>query len=105
MSKTTTNTTAAVETVARTAEVKVETKKKLVMYIGPTIPAVATKNTVFNNGLPAELEKAIKEMPAIGALVVPTVELAKAKEEVAKKDTALEICYKKVEKYIKEKGV
>lgn len=107
MSKTTTatNTTAAVETVASTAEAKADTKKELVMYIGPTIPAVATKNTVFNNGLPAELQKEIKAVPAIGALVVPIAKLAKAKKEIETKNTALEICYRKVEKHIKEKGV
>lgn len=109
MSKTKETTAAeAVETTAEETVAVEETKtagKELVMYIGPTIPAVATKNTVFNNGLPAELQKEIKAEPAIGALVVPIAKLAKAKKEIKTKNTALEICYRKVEKQIKEKGV
>lgn len=46
-------------------------KKGVVVYCGPTIPGVAKQYTIYNNGLPAALEKRAEEIPEIRGLLVP----------------------------------
>lgn len=63
------------------------------IYIGPAILG-CPYGTVFKNGLVPALEKAIKENPAFGELVVPVSGLAKAQKELRKEGTALNRFYK-----------
>lgn len=46
-------------------------KKGVVVYCGPTIPGVAKQYTIYNNGLPAALEKRAEKVPEIRGLLVP----------------------------------
>lgn len=46
-----------------------EEKKEPLMYIGPTIPGVATQNRVYD-GIPEGLKEAINEVPEIGNLLI-----------------------------------
>lgn len=71
------------------------------IYIGPTISGIATHNTIFNNGIPAELEKAMESEKAFKNLVVPLSSLAQAKKEIESKSGSTYIFYKKVENYKK----
>lgn len=105
MSKETENTK---ETVVKTASAK-STKDKAtttntVVYIGPTIPGVVTGNRIFSNGINKELKEEVDKMPTIGNLIVPISGLAKARNQLSKKDTPMNICYEKVQQYLKEKG-
>ena len=47
------------------------------MYVGPTIPSVATRNTVYEE-MPEPLKKAAKAFPYLAGLCVPISELRKA---------------------------
>lgn len=48
-------------------------KKEPIMYVGPTIPGVATQNRVYD-GIPEGLKEAIKEVPEIGNLLLIRIE-------------------------------
>lgn len=79
-------------------------KKAVEQYIGPTIPGVAVTCTVYNNGIPKELQEEINKVPAIRSLIVPVTKLAAARKEINQKNSALRVCYEKVEQHIKQKG-
>lgn len=55
------------------------------MYVGPTIPSVATRNTVYEE-MPEPLKKAAKAFPYLAGLCVPISELRKALEGIRKRD-------------------
>lgn len=66
-----------------------------VAYLGPSIRGVVRTNTVFNNGLPDALDAMVKEMPVLGALVVPVGELAVKRKELQDGTSAMGVCYRK----------
>lgn len=72
-----------------------------VIYIGPTIPGAAAMNTIFNNGITVELEKVIKEMPAIASLIVPIGKASKARGQLSEPDSPVRICFEKALEYIR----
>ena len=45
-------------------------KKPAVIYLGPAIPGTVSAGIVFKNGLTAQMEKAVKEEPALKMLLV-----------------------------------
>lgn len=53
-----------------------------VAYCGPTIPGVAKQFTFYRDGLPAALEAAKREDPALGGLLVPLEELPEAMRQL-----------------------
>lgn len=53
-----------------------------VAYCGPTIQGVAKQFTFYRDGLPAALEAAKQETPAIGGLIVPLEELPEAMRQL-----------------------
>lgn len=55
------------------------------MYVGPTIPSVATRNTVYEE-MPEPLKKAAKAFPYLAGLCVPISELRKALDGIRKRD-------------------
>lgn len=57
---------------------------KTVVYCGPTIPGVAKQFTFYQDGLPAVLEAARRETPAMGGLIVPLEELPEAMRQLRK---------------------
>lgn len=64
------------------------------MYVGPTIPSVATRNTVYEE-MPEPLKKAAKAFPYLTGLLVPFSELAKAMEGIRKRDGRIYRLYTK----------
>lgn len=52
------------------------------VYCGPTLPGVAKQFTVYRDGLPAALEAAKRETPALGGLIVPLEELPEAMRQL-----------------------
>lgn len=88
---------------AETTETATETKVAPVqqiaepkIYIGPTIPGVARNNQVFEGGiLPSALTEKKKEIPAIGALIIPVSKLASADMQLRTENSNLNIFFKK----------
>lgn len=58
-----------------------------VMYIGPTILGVATRNTMYP-AIPGNIMEAAKTAPYIASLCVPISEIAPAMEQIRKKEGA-----------------
>lgn len=61
---------------------KAPTDSATAVYCGPTIPGVAKQFTFYRDGLPAELEDARRETPAMGGLIVPLEELPEAMRQL-----------------------
>ncbi|MBO5145013.1 MAG: hypothetical protein J6C19_05700 [Lachnospiraceae bacterium] len=79
-------------------------KTEAVIYLGPEIPGTVSRGVVFNNGLTARMENAVKELPALAALLVPVHDVVKAKKELKEEVSAIRICYRKAEEYAAQKG-
>lgn len=75
-------------------------KPETVIYMGPTIKNVAMQGTVFEGGIPPELEEMGIEIRAVEALVIPVKDLPKANRELAAEGSALNVLYKKAEERI-----
>ena len=58
-----------------------------VMYVGPTILGVATRNTTYP-AIPDSITAAAKPAPYLASLCVPTKEIPKAMEQIRKKEGA-----------------
>lgn len=71
-------------------------KIKKTMYVGPTLEAVAARNTVFEK-LPEALEAAIKKRPYLAGLCVPISGLAKALQQIDNKQGRVYTLYSKAE--------
>lgn len=89
------------ETAVAPAQEKKQTEKTVV-YIGPTIGGVVTRNAIFNNGLPKSLKEKTTEIPVLKELIVPIDKLGDAKVNIVKEGSALNICYQKVVEFLKK---
>ncbi len=80
-------------------------KPQKTMYVGPTLEAIAARNTVFEK-LPEALEAAIKKRPYLAGLCVPIPRLAKALQQIDGKQGSIYTLYSKAEseKAASEKG-
>lgn len=78
---------------------KSASKQETVVYVGPTIPGVASHNTVFNNGLPQSVQDAVANEPAFNNLLVSVSALAAATSDIANKRGAIYVFYQKVLKF------
>lgn len=76
-------------------------KKEPVIYLGPNIKAVVNTGTVFTNGLPEHLKKAVKEMPEIGELLIPLSQAVEARKKLLQPGSSLGIFYNKAQTYRK----
>lgn len=65
-----------------------------IVYVGPTIVGVATRNTVYSE-IPESLQTAIQETPFLGNLCVPISALADAMEQIRHRKGAIYTMYKK----------
>lgn len=92
------------KTEKKKTEVKQEKKKEAVIYLGPEIPGVVSAGTVFSRGLPPQMERTLKELPAAGKLLVPVGEAVDARKKLKNKMSAISICYKKTAEYAAGKG-
>ena len=67
-------------------------------YVGPTIPGVIRRSTVFRKGvLPKKAQDCVSEFPMMGRLFVETGKLLYATKELNKKQSALGEIYSQVE--------
>lgn len=73
-----------------------------IVYVGPTIPSVATRNTVYDDTPPEALQTAIQTAPYLGNLVVPISALADAMTQIRNKSGAVYTMYKKALTYSAE---
>lgn len=75
-----------------------------IVYVGPTIIGVATKNTVYSE-VPEALQTASKTAPYLAGLCVPVSKLADAMAQIRTKSGAIYTLYKKALGYsAKTKG-
>lgn len=81
-----------------------KTAKEPVIYIGPSIVGVATKGTVYKNGLTPQMDRAVKELPALNTLLVEIGKITQARKDPKNKESAVSICYVKAEEYARKKG-
>lgn len=80
-------------------ETATATQTETLVYVGPSILGVAYHNTVFNNGVPQELQTAMNEEPAFKNLLVPIGQLAAVGSDIANKRGAAYIFYEKALQY------
>lgn len=71
-----------------------------VMYIGPVIPGLVKKDTVFKDGLPAKIEKAAEKNKNFARLFVPAGKVFDAKKQLGTEGSVLAVSYVNVEKNI-----
>lgn len=81
-----------------------KTVKEPVIYIGPSIVGVATKGTVYKNGLTPQMDRAVKELQALNTLLVEIGKITQARKDLKNKESAVSICYAKAEEYARKKG-
>lgn len=86
----------AVESKTTKATKTAEKKQETVVYVGPTIPGIGSRNMVLNNGLTEELKEAIEKEPAIASLIVPISELAAANKSINTQTGATYVFYNRV---------
>lgn len=88
-----------------TAKKPAEKKEKtMVIYLGPAIAGVVVPGTVYNNGIPAALEKEIEKCPALQKLLVDVRSAGKMRKELKDPQSAAGICYQKALDYAKKRG-
>lgn len=73
---------------------------KQVMYIGPAIPGLVKKDTVFKDGLPEKIEKAAGDNKSFARLFVPVGKVFDAKKQLGTEGSVLAVSYAGVEKNI-----
>lgn len=69
---------------------------EILIYVGPTIPNVISTNSIFNNGIPKQLQELISIKPYVSALLVPIEKLAQARVELRNPGSAFSVLYKKI---------
>ncbi len=79
-------------------------KKPAVIYLGPAIPGTVSTGIVFKNGLTSQMEKAVKEEPALKMLLIELDRVCSAKRALKDSGSPLSICYQKAEEYVRTKG-
>ncbi len=68
---------------------------KQLVYVGPDLPGISARYTVYNNGLPKALEEHIKTKPVFRSLVVPVERLAQVNMDFAAEGSAINTFYRK----------
>lgn len=65
-----------------------------IVYVGPTIPGVATRNTTYSE-MPESLKEAAKAAPYLKGLCIPVNILAVAMSQIRNKEGAFYTLYNK----------
>lgn len=87
-------------------EEKAEAKMpKTVIWLGPAIKGIVSKNKIFNNGLNTELEEFCKKYPAAECLIVNIKDTADARRELKDGDSVRSVCYGNVLKTARQEGI
>lgn len=68
---------------------------KSYVYLGADIPHLVTHGTIFNNGIPSELEQKIEENAFLGSLLVEVNKIHEVVKEINKKGSLMNILYEK----------
>ena len=71
-----------------------QTQQNKVVYVGPTILGVATRNTVYEE-IPEGLAEAIQRRPYLSGLCVPVSGLASATAQISRQQGGTYTLYKK----------
>ncbi|MFG6330036.1 MAG: hypothetical protein K1W06_11320 [Lachnospiraceae bacterium] len=71
-----------------------------VMYIGPAVPGLVKKNTVFKDGPPEAVKRRAEADRAFARLFVPVGKIFEAKKQLAAKGSVLAVSYADTEKNI-----
>lgn len=82
---------------------KPKTSSNMAMiYLGPSIPNIVRHASVYRNGYPERLKKAMEETPAVKKLIVPITSAPDVIKELRKEQSAIANIYKLIAtKYIK----
>ena len=105
MSTKKTNEVAEKENVREVAPAQEKSKsqqKETVIYIGPTISGVITRNTILNNGPTKSLKELIGKVPVLKEMLVPVENLSEAMNSITVEGSAMNNCYKQVVKQLKK---
>ncbi len=70
------------------------------MYMGPSIPGVVKRNTVFIGELPKELTAAAEKLPEINNLVIPVEKITDAKKALSEQGSVENVSCNKILKYL-----
>lgn len=70
-----------------------------IVYVGPTIPGVCSKNTFFDDAPSDALLTACEEAPFMASLIVPMSALADAMVQLRYENGAMYALYKKALEY------
>ena len=70
-----------------------------IVYVGPTIPGVANKNTFYDDAPSEALLAACEEAPFMASLIVPMSGLAEALVQLRYENGAMYALYKKALDY------
>lgn len=65
-----------------------------IVYVGPTIPGVATRNTTYSE-MPESLKEAAKAAPYLKGLCIPVNTLAVAMSQIRNREGAFYTLYNK----------
>lgn len=71
---------------------------KQVMYIGPSVPGLVKRNTVFKDGLPEQAVKRAEEDKSFSRLFIPLHKISEAKKQLGIEGSVLAVAYADVEK-------
>lgn len=93
---------AAVE--GQQAEKQENGKQAAVIYLGPAIAGVVVPGSVYRNGIPQQLRKAVEECPALNRLLVQTPKAQQWRKDLRNPQSAASICYQNALEYAKKKG-
>lgn len=66
-----------------------------IVYVGPTIPGVANRNTFYDDTPSEPLQAAVRETPFLGNLIVPISGLSDALTQIRTQKGAIYTIYKK----------
>lgn len=77
-----------------------------VMYMGPTVPGIARKDTIFDGVLPEKVEERRKNDIHFSRLLVPMDKALRARQQLEEEGSVLAVAFSNVEKNMeRQEGV
>lgn len=74
------------------------------IYLGPSLPSILNRFTVYKDGVPKHLDKIIIDCPEIQRLFVPVAKMSEVIEKINKTGTPYNVWFNNIIEFIK-KGV
>lgn len=78
--------------------------KGSLIYLGPNIPSIINRFTVYKDGMPKHLDKQIQDCPDIRRLFVPIVKMSEVLEKINSTGTPYNVWFNNIIEFI-TKGV